>query len=255
MDPRPRLLSLLGQHPEGRIILSERAQEGPEPRWGVIVKPGAQAGGEGQVPVRPRLRPVPAIRVKYQDDPRVISLEILVPPAPATAGADPPPARPIAPIDLKTAVVERENFDRWLFADAGYEAAHQSYLDAMLRAKVDAAARRKLTDPQRAKLQLAWQGDIKRFLDEVQTRRNDFKTERKNFKTGRAALRRLEPLSKLYHRKDRSATAHSSPRRSVGSRTTGGLTMNGPETVNGSGSFNIELPASSGLAAGFGQPL
>ena len=50
----------------------------------------------------------------------------------------------------------------------------------------------------RAKLRLAGRGDIKRFFDEVQRRRDDFESDRKTFKTGLPALRRLDELSPTY---------------------------------------------------------
>ena len=96
-------------------------------------------------------------------------------------------------------MVERENFERWLFADEQTEGARQSHLDDLLRAKIENAYREhNLTWPQRAKLQLAGRGDIKRFFDQVADKRNAFEIERKTFDTGLAALRRLDPLVQIY---------------------------------------------------------
>jgi hypothetical protein len=55
-----------------------------------------------------------------------------------------------------------------------------------------------LTEADRAKLRVAGRGDIKRFFDQVEDRRRDFEVDRRPFKTGLVALRRLEPLSRLY---------------------------------------------------------
>jgi len=112
---------------------------------------------------------------------------------------DPHPALPVMHLNLGTAVVERDNFDRWLFGQELSERARQEYLKGILDAKINLAARaQELTDPQRAKLRLAGRGDIKRFFDEVQKRRDDFEIHRMNFNTGLRALQRLDALSTRY---------------------------------------------------------
>jgi hypothetical protein len=114
-------------------------------------------------------------------------------------GDDPPPVRPVMPLDINSAVVERENFDRWLFVDGRSEEERRKYLEQILRSKVEVAAvLHDLTAAQRAKLRLAGRGDIKRFFDEVEDRRDAFEVERRSFKTGYPALQRLVELSQLY---------------------------------------------------------
>jgi hypothetical protein len=130
---------------------------------------------------------------------RAITLEMPAPPAQADDDDDAPPARPIGRINLNTAVVERENFDNWLFGDVLPEEIRQRRLKDILERMIEVATwRHKLNDRQRAKLRLAGRGDIKRFFDVVEDRRRDFETERQSFGTGRAALIRLDPLARLY---------------------------------------------------------
>jgi hypothetical protein len=130
---------------------------------------------------------------------RQITVTMPAPPAPDGEDDDRPPPLLVRHLNINTAEVERENFDRWLFADAGSEAARKRYLDDVLRTRVEAAAREhKLTEAQRAKLRLAGRGDIKRFFDDVEERRSQFEVDRKTFRAGLAALRRLEPLTQVY---------------------------------------------------------
>ncbi len=112
---------------------------------------------------------------------------------------DQPPARPVMRVALINAMLERENFDRWLFPHDQSQYAHDEHLKDMLDAKIDLVARaNKLTGPQRSKLRLAGRGDIKRFFDEVEIRREEFEIHRKTFNSGLAALRRLDDLSPTY---------------------------------------------------------
>ncbi len=128
-----------------------------------------------------------------------VSVTIPDPRPPADEGEDQPPPQPIRRINLNDAVVNRENFDVWLFEDAGYEAVRGMRLERLLKTRVDAATREhKLTRAQRAKLQLAGRGDIKRFFDQVEDRRREFETERRVYRNGLAALKRLEPLRQVY---------------------------------------------------------
>jgi hypothetical protein len=102
-------------------------------------------------------------------------------------------------LNINMAVVERENFDRWLFDDRRDQGERSRHLDDILRAKVAAAAlSHNLTEPQQAKLRLAGRGDIKRFFDQVEDRRSEFEIDRQSYNTGRAALIRLDPLTRLY---------------------------------------------------------
>ena len=112
---------------------------------------------------------------------------------------DQPPERPVVPLNLNEAVVERENFDRWLFAKEESAEKRQRHLEAILRKKVEAAVlAHKLTDKQTAKLRLAGRGDVKRLFDAVEDKRREFERDRQNLGTGLAAFRRLEKLSQAY---------------------------------------------------------
>jgi hypothetical protein len=104
-----------------------------------------------------------------------------------------------ARVALEMNVLERENFDRWLFPDDLSQEDRRQHLEDALDARVQLAVLNyKLSFPQKMKLRLAGKGDIKRFFDQVEDRRNAFETERKDIKVGVAALHRLSDLSRLY---------------------------------------------------------
>jgi hypothetical protein len=99
-------------------------------------------------------------------------------------------------IDHNTAVLGRENFDRWIFGDGFDEEGRRLRLQTLLAEKIDRAMKDHDINPiQLRKLRLAGSGDIKRFLDRVEDRRADFEVARKKYTTGRQALQQLEPLS------------------------------------------------------------
>jgi hypothetical protein len=129
---------------------------------------------------------------------REIALEIPAPPAPAEEDDEPRPAKLAVRLNINTAVVGRENFDRWLYGEPS-EGRPQRHLNDILLTKVRTAAREHdLTDAQRAKLHLAGKGDIKRFFDRVEDRRRGFEKDRQRFQTGLAALQGLDDLSRIY---------------------------------------------------------
>jgi hypothetical protein len=136
------------------------------------------------------------VRVGSERQSRTITVER---PVPDDEGDDPPPVRPAMRLDLNSMVVDRENFDRWVFVDGRSEEERRRYLEGILRSKVDVAAvLHDLTAAQREKLRVAGMGDIKRFFDQVEDRRSAFEVERRTFKTGYPALQRLVDLSQTY---------------------------------------------------------
>jgi hypothetical protein len=162
---------------------------------------------EDQGPPPVAAREVRVIRVMVGDhrfgqdrQVREIALEIPAPPARAEEDDEPPLPRPPRRLNINTAAVAPENFDRWLFADGGHdEPDPRRILDDILRGKVEAAAREhRLTDSERAKVRLAGQGDIKRFFDRVEDRRRDFERDRHTFRAGYEALLRLDDLARIY---------------------------------------------------------
>ena len=129
---------------------------------------------------------------------REITLEIPAPPAAADEDDEPPLPQPVRPLNINTAVVERGNFDRWLFGEE-LGRGPERHLEEILLTRVRTAAREHdLSDAQRMKLQLAGRGDIKRFFDQVEDRRLEFEKARKSFRTGLAALQRLDDLSLIF---------------------------------------------------------
>ncbi len=168
----------------------------------LLLSSPAQVNGERRpIPEPPRDRIEVGVQVLSSGGRQVrrIIISMPAPPAPADEEEDQRPARPALHFNLNSAVLEPENFDRWLFDDDRDQGDRQRHLDGILRAKVAATAREhRLTDVQRAKLRLAGSGDIKRFFDVVRDRRRSFETDRQSFRTGRAALNRLESLTQLY---------------------------------------------------------
>jgi hypothetical protein len=131
---------------------------------------------------------------------REITVAAPAPAAPVDEDDDQQPPQPVVRLNIMAMVVERENFDRWLFDDGRSEGERQTHLEAILQSKVElAASAHRLTEPQRAKLRLAGRGDIKRFFDQVEERRSAFEIDRRSFRTGHAALLRLGDLSQVYH--------------------------------------------------------
>jgi hypothetical protein len=99
------------------------------------------------------------VKIGGQREIRQLTLEIPIPPSDDDGNQPPQPA---LRIDVMSAVLARENFDRWAFAEGGNNAAAaKRILNDLLRRKVESAAmERKLTQTQQAKLLLAGKGDI-----------------------------------------------------------------------------------------------
>jgi hypothetical protein len=166
----------------------------------LILTSSAQVRGDQRpIPEPPRAQHVTTIHLMTRGQSHELTLEMPAQAAPAGDDDDQLPARPVMPVDLRTAALGRGNFDRWLFAREPSERARQEHLTDILDAKINiAATAHHLTDRERAKLRLAGRGDIKRFFDEVQKRRDDFEIERREFNAGVAALRRLDTLLPSY---------------------------------------------------------
>ena len=144
-----------------------------------------------------RVWPVTTIHFRTAGEVHELTLEM---PAPDGEDDEPPPAQPpIGGFNLNRAMLVSDNFDRWLFPRELSERARVDRLKEILDARiVDVAQANKLTDHECAKLRLAGRGDIKRFFDEVQKRKDQFEIDRKSFNTGLATLRRLDELSPTY---------------------------------------------------------
>lgn len=136
--------------------------------------------------------PRPQIRVRHPGDADFITVES--PPEPVK-GDDDEDAAPVAPappvrrFDARTAVLGRENFDRWLFRGSPDHADQLANLHAILSVEIaKAEVRHRLTREQSAKLRLAGRGDIRRFFDRVDSQRREFEVAREHVATGREAL-------------------------------------------------------------------
>jgi hypothetical protein len=166
------------------------------PMFALLIVVSFQARVDDRPLPKPRGQIDPAIRVMIQGKQASITFEI---PAPGDQDDDNPVVRPARRINLQTATLERQNFDRWLFEDERSDAERRTHLEELLQAKIEVAGLDySLTDRQRTKLRVAGRGDIKRFFDDVEDRRTAFEVERRSVKTGLAALRRLDALAPLY---------------------------------------------------------
>jgi hypothetical protein len=119
-------------------------------------------------------------------------------PAPKDRDGEVDPPEPVVPmgLNLNDAVLERENFDRWIFGDGIDEEGRRIRLQSLLSERIDHVMKNHdINTSQLQKLRLAGRGDIKRFLDRVEERRPEFEVARMKFNTGRILLRELEPLS------------------------------------------------------------
>jgi hypothetical protein len=161
----------------------------------------AQVGADRRsLPESPRLKHIATSHVMLNGFNYSITLEIYARTAPSDED-DPQPVRPPRGANNRTTVVARENFDRWLFREARSGIERRRHLEDVLRTRISGAARDyKLTEPQQEKLRLAGRGDIKRFFDQVEERRDEFEKDRMSFDSGLAALRRLDDLSQTYRR-------------------------------------------------------
>jgi hypothetical protein len=133
---------------------------------------------------------------------RSLTFEAIVvnldPPAPDGPDGEIDAPEPVMPVrfNLNDAVLERENFDRWIFGEGMDEQGRRIKLQSLLMEKIDRVMKdRDINGAQLRKLRLAGNGDIKRFFDRVEERRPEFEVARKNFNAGRMLLRELEPLS------------------------------------------------------------
>jgi hypothetical protein len=182
----------------------------------LILSSSAQGRGDQRLDLRRPPAParnVTTVHIRAWEKTRELTLEMPAQDAPDGEADDQPAAMPVMRFDFRLAVLQADNFDRWLFDNELSEQARQEYLKAILDSRISAAARaHKLTDPQRAKLRLAGRGDIKRFFDDVQKRRDAFEIDRRSFIP---ALRRCvtSRRSPQVTGKVPSALARCSPRR------------------------------------------
>jgi hypothetical protein len=86
-------------------------------------------------------------------------------------------------------VLERQNFDRWVFGNMNNDKSRRAWLEYKLRLKAEQAEGvTALSRPQVEKLVLAGRGDIKRFLDRVEEMRPEFDAVRADMAAGRSFL-------------------------------------------------------------------
>jgi hypothetical protein len=105
----------------------------------------------------------------------------------------------MAPINISDFALASDNFDRWVFDDELTEGERKKRLNSLLVNKIEAARKaEEFVAGQFRKLELAGAGDIKRFLDRVDTARTDFEAIRQDFNVGRAALGNYDSLTAEY---------------------------------------------------------
>lgn len=82
---------------------------------------------------------------------------------------------PAVPVPNQGFMIDESNFDQWIFQGSGNAAAGRARLVSHLKLKLDELTKTcDLTESQRKKLQLAAQGDMKRFFDQVEVVRKKF---------------------------------------------------------------------------------
>jgi hypothetical protein len=161
-----------------------------------LTSPAQMIGNDRPRPEPPRVWPATTIHLRTAGETHALTLEM---PAPDDEGDEQPPAQPVMHFNLNTAMLVSDNFDRWLFPHEQSETARYDHLKEVLDARIVVVAQaNQLTEHERGKLRLAGRGDIKRFFDEVQKRKDQFEIDRKSFNTGLATLRRLDELSPTY---------------------------------------------------------
>ena len=93
------------------------------------------------------------------------------------------------------AVLDRSNFDRFLYPDTLSQIERQAFLEGRLRDRIEEArGNRKFTEAQQARLYLAGKGDIKHYFDTVEEERRQFEKDRMDFNQGVHRLMNLRPL-------------------------------------------------------------
>ena len=165
----------------------------------LVLASWTRVGDEEAAPAPPAPRRPMIVSLKVGRERREVAVSWPVPPPQADPDDDATDPRPRGPLNLNTASVEPENFDRWLFADHGSDRERLGHLQSLLDERIELADFvRRINARDRAKLRLAGKGDIKRFLDLVEDRRTAFEFERKSWKTGFAALKELDPIARIY---------------------------------------------------------
>jgi hypothetical protein len=102
--------------------------------------------------------------------------------------------RVFRPRRLDQFVVARESYDQWIFGRST-KAQHNIKLMELLRSNIARASLQfQLTPVQEEKLRLAGRGDIKRFFDQVEEKRQEFERSRTDFRRCQAFARELGPL-------------------------------------------------------------
>ncbi len=109
-------------------------------------------------------------------------------------------ARRAVPAIRRNLVLDRANFDRYVFGNMTTEALRRDWLDAKLDEMAERAVWRHLLTPaDREKLLLAGRGDVKRFFDQVETRRAEFDRVRANLNAAIGLLNgTLQPLCREF---------------------------------------------------------
>ncbi len=154
--------------------------------------------------IAPAIRPARSMEIFTGGVGRLVTFEPSEPPIPYDDDGlgdpqEPPTEPPFNLFDLKTAIVSRDNFDRWIFGEDATEKSRSDHFRELLLGKIgQALGEGQLTAEQQAKLILAGRGDIKHFLDIIEERRVEFESARKEFRAWLKFLREIEPISKTY---------------------------------------------------------
>jgi hypothetical protein len=104
-------------------------------------------------------------------------------------------AAPIADDANPRMFIEEANFDQWIFQGRGDAGAARDRTQSALKLRIDDVHRIcELTEPQKKKLSLAAQGDIKRFFEQVEAVREEFRAVQKDPNAFNAIWQEIQPL-------------------------------------------------------------
>ena len=101
---------------------------------------------------------------------------LIAPSAFAQLPDDVEPDAPAEPVVQNNFMMADENFEQWVFNNGTNSAQAKTKAETVLRLQIEDLDRIcTLTEPQKKKLRLAGQGDLKRFYDLVEEKRRKFK--------------------------------------------------------------------------------
>ena len=120
---------------------------------------------------------------------------LLASPAVAQLADDVEPDAPAEPVVQNNFMMADENFDQWVFNNGSTSAQAKTKAETVLKLQIEDLDRIcTLTEPQKKKLRLAGQGDLKRFYDLVEEKRRKFKAVQNDQQKFNEIWQDIQPL-------------------------------------------------------------